>query len=76
VITNLIGTNSDGSPRYANYTNGTSGGVTYYGTVHITNAPVSPEYADKMRLLDERERAAKSPDANTNYREWIARLHL
>ena len=51
VITNLVGTNSDGTPRYANYTNGTSGGVTYYGTVRITNAPVSAEYADKMRLV-------------------------
>jgi prepilin-type N-terminal cleavage/methylation domain-containing protein len=51
VVTNLVGTNSDGSPRYARFTNGTSSGVTYYGTVQITNAPVSPEYANKMRLV-------------------------
>ena len=51
VITNLVGTNADGSPKYAKITNGTSGGVTYYGTVQITNAPVSPQYADKMRMV-------------------------
>ena len=51
VITNLVGTNADGSPKYAKITNGTSSGVTYYGTVQITNAPVSPQYADKMRMV-------------------------
>lgn len=51
VITNLSGTNQDGSPRYATYTNGVHGGVTYHGTVEITNAPVSSAYAANMRLV-------------------------
>ena len=51
VITNLVGTNANGTPLYANYTNGTSGGVTYYGTVRVTNAPVATAYADKMRMV-------------------------
>jgi hypothetical protein len=47
----VIGTNPDGTPKYITYTNGTSAGVTYYGTVNVTNAPVSPQYASTMRLV-------------------------
>jgi prepilin-type N-terminal cleavage/methylation domain-containing protein len=51
VITNMTGTNPDGTPIYTSYTNGMSGGVTYFGTVEITNAPVSSAYATNMRLV-------------------------
>jgi len=51
VITNISGTNANGTPIYSNYTNGASGGVTYFGTVEITNAPVASQYATNMRLV-------------------------
>jgi prepilin-type N-terminal cleavage/methylation domain-containing protein len=51
VITNVSGTNQDGTPRYTMYTNGSSGGVTYHGEVSVTNAPVSAAYASSMRLV-------------------------
>ncbi|HEX7860853.1 MAG TPA: prepilin-type N-terminal cleavage/methylation domain-containing protein [Verrucomicrobiae bacterium] len=52
VITNVIGTNPDGTPKYIVHTNGTSSGVTYYGTVQVTNAPVSPQYASSMKMVN------------------------
>jgi prepilin-type N-terminal cleavage/methylation domain-containing protein len=51
VITNLTGTAEDGTPIHTYYTNGSSGGITYYGEVHITNAPVSTNYASNMKLV-------------------------
>lgn len=51
VITNISGTHPDGTPRYTMYTNGAHGGVTYYGTVQISNAPVSAAYSSKMKLV-------------------------
>ena len=51
VITNVLGKNPDGSTSYTTYTNGSHGGVTYFGQVSITNAPVSPQYASSMRLV-------------------------
>ena len=51
VITNLVGTNSDGSLKYANYTNNTGGGLTYFGTVTITNAPFTTPYSTNLRMV-------------------------
>ena len=50
VITNISGTNANGTPKYMTYTNN-GGGVIYHGRVHITNAPVSTNYASNMRLV-------------------------
>ena len=51
VITNLVGTNADGSLKYANYTNNTGGGLTYFGTVTITNAPFTTPYSTNLRMV-------------------------
>jgi prepilin-type N-terminal cleavage/methylation domain-containing protein len=51
VITNLVGTNSDGSLKNANYTNNTGGGLTYFGTVTITNAPFTTPYSTNLRMV-------------------------
>ena len=50
-ITNLIGTNVDGSPKYSTFSDTGGGGVSYYGTVTVTNAEVSSQYATNMRLV-------------------------
>jgi prepilin-type N-terminal cleavage/methylation domain-containing protein len=51
VITNIVGTNSDGSVKYANYTNNAGGGLTYYGTVTLTNAPFTSPYSTNLRMV-------------------------
>jgi prepilin-type N-terminal cleavage/methylation domain-containing protein len=53
VITNLVATNADGTIQtsLARFDSSTSGGLTYYGTVNITNAPVSDQYSTNMRLV-------------------------
>ena len=50
VITNISGTNANGTTKYTTYTNN-AGGPTYYGTVTISNAPVSTNYAASMRMI-------------------------
>ena len=49
-ITNVIGTNSNGTLQ-TSVTNFQSGGLVYYGSVSIGNAPVSSEYATNMRII-------------------------
>jgi prepilin-type N-terminal cleavage/methylation domain-containing protein len=51
VISTLNGTNADGSPKYTHFTNGTGGGLTYYGTVQITNVPFTSAYSTNLRLV-------------------------
>jgi len=53
VITNLVATNTDGTLQTAvtRFDSSTSGGLIYYGTVGITNAPVSDQYSTNMRLI-------------------------
>jgi prepilin-type N-terminal cleavage/methylation domain-containing protein len=51
VMTNIVGTNSDGSPKYASYTNNYGGGLTYYGTVRITNAPFTTPYSTNLKMV-------------------------
>ena len=51
VITNLVGTNADGTMKYATYTNLNAGSLVYYGRVSLTNAPVSSAYATNMKLV-------------------------
>jgi prepilin-type N-terminal cleavage/methylation domain-containing protein len=51
VITNLTGTNADGTLRYTAYTNNNPGNLVFFGTVNLDNAAVSPAYATNMRLV-------------------------
>lgn len=49
-ITNVIGTNANGTLQ-TSVTNFQSGGLVYYGSVSIGDAPVSGQYATNMRLV-------------------------
>jgi prepilin-type N-terminal cleavage/methylation domain-containing protein len=50
VITNMVGTNTDGSSKSVTVTN-QGGGLVYYGTLTITNAPVSDAYKTNMKMV-------------------------
>jgi prepilin-type N-terminal cleavage/methylation domain-containing protein len=49
-ITNVVGTNSDGTLQ-TTVTNIQAGNLIYYGTVNIGSAPVSEGYSNTMRLV-------------------------
>lgn len=49
-ITNVVGTNSNGTLQ-TSVTNFQSGGLVYYGNVTIGNAPVSSQYVTEMRMV-------------------------
>jgi prepilin-type N-terminal cleavage/methylation domain-containing protein len=52
VITNLVGTNSSGGQQTSLTTNfQAAGSLIYYGTLIITNAPVSDAYATNMKMV-------------------------
>jgi hypothetical protein len=51
VVTNIVSTNSDGTVQTNSAGFDGTGGLTYFGTVTITNAPMTNAYSSSMRLV-------------------------
>jgi prepilin-type N-terminal cleavage/methylation domain-containing protein len=51
VITNIVSTNGNTTTSTTAFDSSVSGGLVYYGTVRITNAPVADAYSTNMKLI-------------------------